>query len=473
LRRKDGIRRDRAGFERRGRGAFLLLGFLPVLLTSAVLWVAQQYRADAAWVDHTQETLSVLAGVESWLTRAESSARAYFVNRDESRLPEFTDARDHTYAAGKRLHELVADNSSQQVKANALIDTARDRLVFLERNLDLFRAGTSIETLTAVSGIEGRQLAADANEKITALRKEEERLLAERVIVRRNTNRILIALCGSVMLVGLAVAFRGNQMIQKYRESRDQAEEQLRLANEQLETRVRQRTEELERSNHDLLQFTFAASHDLNEPLRTIGIYSELLKQRHLTKLDGDSRAVLGFILKGVSRMDALLSGLRAYLDVSTTSKMSVPKIQLRGALETALMDLKAAMDECGASVNCGDLQQVRVHPVHARQLFQNLVGNAIKYRGASRPVISIASERAGDEWTIRVSDNGMGIEPQYQAQIFGLFKRLHTSDDIPGSGLGLAICKTIVHQYGGTIWVDSEAGKGSTFSFTLPDANS
>ena len=442
-----------------------------MILTAALLWVAQQYRADAAWVDHTHETLAALAEADAWLTRAESSARAFFVNRDQSRLPEFADARDRTTAMAGRLRELVSDNPSQQSKVDALIATARERLIFLESSLHQFQAGTSIETISVRSGGEGRRLIADVNEKFRALRQEEERLLAERVDARRNSNWILLALCGSVMVVGIAVAFRGNQMIGRYLDLRDQAEERLRVANEQLEIRVRERTQELERSNHDLRQFTFAASHDLNEPLRTVGIYADLLRQRHLATLDGDAATVLGFILKGVSRMDALLSGLRAYLDVSTTSKVSVPKIELKKALDMAMLDLKASIEQCGAKVEWADLPAVRVHAVHARQLFQNLIGNAIKYRRECAPEVAISSERNGDRWTIRVRDNGMGIEPQYQAQIFGLFKRLHSADEIPGSGLGLAICKTIVHQYGGTIWVDSEPGNGATFSFTLPGA--
>src|SRR5262249_40349495 len=159
-----------------------------------------------------------------------------------------------------------------------------------------------------------------------------------------------------------------------------------------------------------------------------------LLKQRHLARLDGDAAEVLGFILKGVSRMDALLRGLRAYLDVSTGSNAAAPRIELRSALDTALEDLQASLEACGGSVECGTLPKLRMHAVHARQLFQNLIGNSIKYRSRDPLVIAITSERSGDQWTLRVQGNGIGIHPQYQRQIFGLFKRLHTADDIPGS---------------------------------------
>ncbi len=424
------------------------------------------------WVDHTHDVLTALAEVEASLTRAESTARAFFVARDASRISEFEEARDRTMKAARRLRDLVADNSSQQSMVGQLTGTVDSRLALLQRNMRLFDGGSSIESLTTNSGSEGRRLAADANARIAELRREEQELLARRIEARHKTNGALIWLCGSVMLVGIVVAFRGNQMIRRYRDLRDKAEEQLREANEQLEIRVRERTKELERSNNDLRQFTYAASHDLNEPLRTISIYSDFLKQRHLEKLDQNAAEVLGFILKGVSRMDALLRGLRAYLDVSTASNEAAPRIELRAAVDTALEDLEAALKECGGSVECGPLPRVRMHTVHARQLFQNLIGNSIKYRSRDPLAISVSSEQTGDLWTVRVRDNGIGIDPQYHDQIFGLFKRLHTMDDIPGSGLGLAICKSIVEQYGGTIWVESEAGKGCVFAFTVPAEN-
>jgi signal transduction histidine kinase len=440
-----------------------------VLLTSILIWVAQQYRSDAAWVDHTHEVLATIADVDSSLTRAESSARAFFVNRDRSRISEFGESRDRTFAQARRLRELVSDNAGQQARSDQVMAALKARLGFLERNVGLYDSGTSIDEISKTFGEEGRRLAAAASQEIGQFRHEEEDLLARRVAARRTTNWILLALCGSVMILGIAVAFRGNQMILTYRDSRDEAEERLRVANEQLETRVRERTQELERSNNDLRQFTFAASHDLKEPLRTISIYTDLLRQRYADRLDGNASQVLGFVLKGVARMDALLAGLRTYLEISTTSNAAVPKIDLQTAVNAALEDLNASIEENEAKVECGTLPSVRIHPVHARQLFQNLIGNALKYRSDRTPLISVFGEMNGTKWKIAVRDNGVGVDPQYQRQIFELFKRLYTADEIPGSGLGLAICQTIVRQYGGEIWVDSEAGKGSTFWFTLP----
>jgi signal transduction histidine kinase len=465
-------RGDGAGFERLGRGAFFVLGFVPVVLTGALLWAAARDQSDDAWVDHTHEVIAAIGDVDRSVSRAESSARAYMVSRDESRVSEFIQNRAEAESGAEHLRQMMADNPAQQSQVDHLSATIGIRLAFIERNLNLLREGIAIDAIASAYGTEGQQLVSSLNGEFNALRTAQEHLLTDRLNVRRRTKRILIALCVTLMLVSLGVAFRGDYMIRKYRDLRDHAEEQLKLANEKLEMRVRERTEELEHSNTDLRQFAFAASHDLNEPLRTIGIYSDLLRERYAANLDGDARQVLGFILKGVARMNALLDGLRTYMQVSALRRDAAPRMNLQAGVEAALLDLKGAVQASGASVACDELPAVKMHAIHARQIFQNLIGNAIKYRREDAPEISISRQESAKEWVIQVRDNGIGIDPRYQTQIFGLFKRLHPADEIPGSGLGLAICRTIVQSYGGRIWVESELGKGSTFCFTLPRVN-
>ncbi|MBZ5602328.1 MAG: CHASE3 domain-containing protein [Acidobacteriia bacterium] len=462
---------DGTGLERRGRGAFLVLGFVPVFLTAVLPWAVQQNHTDALWVDHTHDVLSALGDVDRATTRGESSARAYFATFDASRLDEFEQLRGESMDQVRHLRELVADSGPQQQKVDALTSAVQARLEYLAENIGLVQSGSTMTTLAATRGELGREKVAELNEQIISLRAEEQRLLSERVAARRLTNWILSLLCLSAMLVSLAIAFRGEHTIRRYRDLRDRAEGRLTMLNEELENRVRERTRDLERSNEDLRQFAFAASHDLNEPLRTVGIYTDMLRKRYLTKLDHDGDLVVGFILKGVERMDGLLSGLRTYMQVSSLTRDSAPLVDLNAGVDAAMLDLKAALDDSGASLERGDLPKVRMHPVHARQIFQNLIGNALKYRSAKTPVIAISAEEAGSEWIIHVRDNGIGIDPKYQAHIFGLFKRLHPADEIPGSGLGLPICRSIVQQCGGKMWVESEVGEGATFSFTLPRA--
>jgi signal transduction histidine kinase/FixJ family two-component response regulator len=233
---------------------------------------------------------------------------------------------------------------------------------------------------------------------------------------------------------------------------------------------ARKRAEaELLRANEDLEQFAYSASHDLQEPLRSVKIYSELLAQRLGGELEGDARDFLRFVTSGATRMEMLLRDLLAYTQAGQMDRPATPA-DANEALSSALANLDGAIRASGAQVTSEGLPPVCVHATQLQQLFQNLVGNAIKYsRPNTPPVINIAARREGESWLFSVSDNGLGIEAEYKERIFGLFKRLHTGDEYSGTGIGLAICQRIVERYHGRIWVDSQLGKGSTFHFTLP----
>jgi signal transduction histidine kinase/FixJ family two-component response regulator len=233
---------------------------------------------------------------------------------------------------------------------------------------------------------------------------------------------------------------------------------------------ARKRAEaELLRANQDLEQFAYSASHDLQEPLRSVKIYSELLAQQLGDKLAGDTRDFLDFVSAGASRMELLVRDLLAYTQAGQLDRPSAPE-DANTALNDALANLDGAIRTSGAQVIAEPLPSLRVHATQLQQLFQNLVGNAVKYRRAEiPPVIKVMARREGESWLFSVSDNGLGIEAEYKERIFGLFKRLHTGDEYSGTGIGLAICQRIVERYHGRIWVESELGKGSTFYFTLP----
>ena len=228
----------------------------------------------------------------------------------------------------------------------------------------------------------------------------------------------------------------------------------------------------LRHSNEDLEQFAYAASHDLQEPLRMVAIYSQLLQRRYTGKLDSGAETYIGNIVSGAQRMEMLLNDLRSYIQAA-----GLPEPQEKLAccdasqvLEAVLSNLQAAIGESGAQVSAGRLPTVAVRDVHLQQVLQNLISNAVKYHREVPPEIEISAQRAATEWLFLVSDNGIGIDPKYTRQIFGVFKRLH-GQKYAGTGIGLAICQKIVERYGGHIWVKSEPGKGSTFFFTLPAA--
>lgn len=280
-----------------------------------------------------------------------------------------------------------------------------------------------------------------------------------------------------------------------------QAEIALQDAHHKLEARVRERTtelaeanrnlqqeiserkraeaelartiQELTRSNADLEQFAHSASHDLQEPLRTACVYSQILQRECAGKLGAEGNQYLDHVLTGITRLERLLTDLRTFMQASMSNEDTAPEVDASEALRRALATLTAAIENSSASVIHGSLPRIRMHEFQLEQLFQNLVANAIRYRSQEPPQIHVTAAHCGDECTFSVRDNGIGIDPKHHHQIFGMFKRLHTWGKSPGTGMGLAICKRIVERAGGRIWVESQPGEGSTFFFTVPAARS
>lgn len=234
------------------------------------------------------------------------------------------------------------------------------------------------------------------------------------------------------------------------------------------EQTILQQTEKLIRSNADLQQFVYVASHDLQEPLRMIASFSEFLKVRYRGKLDDEANEFISHVVSGATRMSALIGDLLSYSRVINADEVPVVPVDVGEIVGWALDNLHLAIRESGAVVEIGALPTVRGEKSNLAQVFQNLVGNAIKYRGQSPLLVKIDARAEGENWIFSVADNGIGIAPEYQEAIFGLFKRLH-GENYPGTGIGLAVCKRIVERHRGRIWVESAPGVGSTFRFTLP----
>jgi signal transduction histidine kinase len=221
-------------------------------------------------------------------------------------------------------------------------------------------------------------------------------------------------------------------------------------------------------ANESLRQFAYAASHDLQEPLRSVSGYSELLRRRYTGRLDEDADVFIGFIHAGARRMENLIRALLEYSRAGAAGGEAAHEVATGEALGEAIANLEAAISNSGAVIATADLPPVRAHEVALVQLFQNLIGNAIKYAGSVTPRVEISAVRQDNFWLFSVRDYGVGIHPRDHERIFGIFKRAH-GDEFPGTGVGLAICAKIVDRYGGRIWVESELGEGSTFFFTLP----
>lgn len=307
------------------------------------------------------------------------------------------------------------------------------------------------------------QTALDGQERLVSYRVLESRKLlvwvaheeseALEIWLRRSIRVLAQGLIGLVVMAGLSAL-----LLRELRRERKAARQLLAV------------NRDLQRSNTDLEQFAYIASHDLKEPLRSIASYVQLLQRRYQGRLDEDADAFIGFTVDGVTRMQAVINELLAYSRVGTGELTMVP-VQSGVLVSSALAHLKSAIAEAQAVIEVqGTLPVVVADAALLASLFQNLISNAIKYRRPEmRPQVVIGCQDRGEEWAFYVRDNGIGIDPAYHQQIFELFKRLHTRDRYSGTGIGLTLCLRVVDRHGGRIWVDSLPGEGATFWFTLP----
>ena len=236
----------------------------------------------------------------------------------------------------------------------------------------------------------------------------------------------------------------------------------------QVEEELKKTLTELERSNKELEQFAYVASHDLQEPLRMVASYVQLLARRYEGKLDADADDFIAYAVGGASRMQKMINDLLTYSQVGTRGKPFQPT-DCQAVLDQVLANLKVAIEESSAVITHDPLPMVIADESQMAQLFQNLIDNAIKFHDEASPRVHISAKQKEKDWVFSVRDNGIGIDPQYYQRIFMLFQSLHNREEYPGTGMGLAICKRIVERHGGRIWVKSELGKGSTFYFTIP----
>jgi PAS domain S-box-containing protein len=247
-----------------------------------------------------------------------------------------------------------------------------------------------------------------------------------------------------------------------------QAHDALARVNDDLELRVQQRTAALQTMNAELEQFAYIASHDLQAPLRAVSGYIGLLEREIGDKLTPDAQEFMRFITDGAQQMRQLIGDLLTYSRTSR-QQMHYAPVDCEKTLATILESLSPAIAESGAKIEHGPLPGIAADATQVMQLLQNLIGNAIKFRGKATPVVRISAERVNGDWQFTVRDNGIGIAQEHQPRIFQVFHRLHTAEEYPGTGIGLAICKKVVERHGGRIWVESTPGQGSAFHFTLP----
>ena len=265
---------------------------------------------------------------------------------------------------------------------------------------------------------------------------------------------------------------QGNPLPDNYYQVNKQLEQQIALDRAELIQYANQlalKNSKLERANKELESFAHTVSHDLKEPLRSVGMFSELLQMEYENSLDEQAQEYLSHIVGSVKRMDVLIRDLLSYAQAGKNGQTWV-KTDLQQLAKTVINDLQASITMAKATLEINALPTLVVNPTEISQLLSNLISNSLKFRSQAEPVIAISSELRHNQWTITVKDNGIGIKPEYQARIFEIFKRLHPQSQYSGSGIGLAICQKIVERHGGEIGVISKPGKGSSFYFTLPN---
>jgi len=362
-----------------------------------------------------------------------------------------------------------AEKVSQEARiyAESIIDTVREPFVILDTDLKVLSANRSFYSTFEVTPDETvGNLIYDIGDRqwdIPSLRT----LLED--ILPKNTQFINYEVSHKFQTIGQKIMLLNGRQI--YQEVIGTPIILLAIEDitehKRAEEKLKQTLEELERSNKDLEQFAYAASHDLQEPLRTVSNFSQLLAKRYKGELDAKADQFIGFIVDGATRMQEMIDNLLTYSRVSTRAKLFEPT-DCETLFDQALANVKMAIEESGAVVTHKSLPTVMADASQLVQLFQNLLSNAIKFR-KEKPRITVSAVQRGNEWLFSVEDNGIGIAPEFMEHIFKMFQREHASAEYPGTGVGLAICKKIVERHGGRIWVESQVGKGSTFYFTIP----
>jgi len=351
-----------------------------------------------------------------------------------------------------------------EAKYRNLVERANDGIIFIQDGIIKYAnprliemAGCSIEDIidsTFIEFVHPDEISKVVERYMRRMAGEDVEGLYETILKRKDGTYI-----HAEVNAGL-ISFRGNPADLVF--IRDITERKI------AEKKLKETMKELERSNKDLENFAYVASHDLQEPLRMITSYLQLLEFRYKDKLDDDADEFIKYAVDSAIRMQELIDGLLSYSRIGTQSK-SFTSIDCNTIFNRALSDLEIAIEESGAIITNDPLPTIIGDDMQIGQLYQNLISNAIKFRGEEKPSVHVSAEQKKNDWVFSVSDNGIGIESEYVDNIFTIFKRLHGNSKYPGTGLGLAVSKKIVERHGGRIWVESEPGMGSTFYFTIP----
>jgi signal transduction histidine kinase len=433
--------------------ALMLLAFVGAFSYRSI----SESNESAGWVTHSRDVLKSIQLLRYSMEAISSNIRGFLITGNDSYLETYRANLAELEQQRKNVRNLTADNTEQQRKLPALESLIARRIDRAELLISLQRTAGFEAAANSIRSGPGKAITDDFKVLTDKFEAEELRLLALRnaEVKDRVAQTEAILILGTFL--GLLITGAAGWSVQRDNSKRKEAEANLSL-----------KMKELNRSNEELAQFASVASHDLQEPLRMVIRYTQLLSRRYKGKLDADADEFIAFVVDGATRMHQLIQDLLTY------SRLGAKQAKLTGtnsdeAFQQAIFNLRGAIEGSGAQVTHDPLPVVLADQIQLTQLFQNLLGNAIKYQKPGTPRIHVSAGMNGTKkWTFSVKDNGLGIDPKNFERIFGMFQRLHTREEFTGTGIGLALCKKIVEGHGDSISVESQLGQGSTFRFAF-----
>ncbi len=461
------------------------LGLLPLLLAFVAYRTSSQHVGSVEATLSTDEFIRRLDELLSTVQDAETGQRGFLLTGQDAYLAPFREAVSKLPRQLSQIEALASRNRVSRQDLAQLRSAIQDKLTELQKTIRLMQQQGLQEALAEVETNRGQAAMLKIRSIIGAIKDAQTATFRRRLETQRQSQFQLEIVLVFGILIGFLLLWLAYRFNVSYARERDHVEEEIRSLNNSLESRVKERTAELEaqarelehrsaeleRSNNDLTQFAYIASHDLQEPLRMVGSYMGLLARRYSGQLDETADRYIQFAVEGANRMQALIQDLLVYSRVGTqvVEKKAVSSEQV---LRVALRNLDLAIKESSAVVRYENLPVVDADETKLIQVMQNLIGNAVKFRKETEsPDISITAQRKDGEWLFAITDNGIGFDPIYCDRIFQVFQRLHGVGRYAGNGIGLAVCRRIIEHHGGRLWAESQPEIGSTFFFTLPVA--
>jgi signal transduction histidine kinase len=414
-----------------------------------------------------QNLRSSLSNLLAFTQDAETSERGFLLTGDERFLGPYQQAKLQIKTQIELCRNMFKDHPELRDNVEQLIHRIQYKFDQVEKALATQRTAGFAAALQYVRSGADQDTMDEIRRSIDSMQLQLGKELTNAHDRQRSFDRAVFIFFLVSTAVTIIVLISLYHMLLDYIHGQDAAKGELAALNRDLERRIEERTRELQQSNDELQQFAYVASHDLQEPLRTITSFTQLLAARYKGKLDEDADEFIRYIVTSSRRMGDLINGLLALVRLRKSGQPS-SAVPFERILRDAETSLQASIHESGAIIESGELPSLVVDSVQMTQLFQNLISNAIKYHGKKTPLIRIAAVRKNSEWVFSIADNGQGFEQKYAERIFGLFQRLHDRE-VEGTGMGLSIARKIIERHGGKIWAESEKGVGSIFYFSLP----